>query len=77
MSPAQRLRQAIFHLEQGEHLLHVLNTLESRAVVLEAELREIKEDIELNATMGRKYGDDLFAHGSIRLFQSQVNSSQV
>ena len=30
-------------LTQGEHLLHVLNTLESRAVVLEKELKEIDE----------------------------------
>ena len=37
-------------MSTGENLLHVLNTLESRSVVLEAELREIDDDILLNAT---------------------------
>jgi hypothetical protein len=57
---------------QGEHLLHVLNTLESRAVVLEAELQEINEDIEANTTMARKYGDQYFTEGATRLAQAQV-----
>ena len=57
---------------QGEHLLHVLNTLESRAVVLEAELREIDEDIALNSTMARKYGEQFFTEGSARLTQTRV-----
>lgn len=57
---------------QGEHLLHVLNTLESRAVVLEAELQEINEDIETNSILARKYGDSFFKEGSTRLSQAQV-----
>ena len=57
---------------QGEHLLHVLNTLGSRKVVLEAELREIDEDISQNACMARKYGDDFFTEGTARLAQTRV-----
>ena len=61
---------------QGEHLLHVLNTLGSRKVVLEAELREIDDDIAQNASMARKYGDDFFTEGSARLAQSRVRASR-
>ena len=67
---SRRLRNA----GQGENLLHVLNTLESRAMVLEAELKEIDDDINLNATMARKYGDDFFADGAARLSQSRARS---
>mmetsp|Transcript_20977 Transcript_20977/g.45026 ORF Transcript_20977/g.45026 Transcript_20977/m.45026 type:complete len:133 (-) Transcript_20977:372-770(-) len=59
-------------MSAGENLLHVLNTLESRAVVLECELREIDADINLNATMARKYGDDFFAEGAARLTQTRT-----
>tara|TARA_B110001452_G_C15081804_1_gene377399 strand:+ start:155 stop:367 length:213 start_codon:yes stop_codon:yes gene_type:complete len=62
-------------MSTGEHLLHVLNTLESRAVVLEAELREIDDDITLNATMARKYGDEFFTEGSARLMQTRVRAA--
>ena len=41
----------------------MLNTLGSRKVVLEAELKEIDEDIAQNACMARKYGDDFFTEG--------------
>ena len=61
---------------QGEHLLHVLNTLGSRKVVLEAELREIDEDIAQNACMARKYGDDFFTEGSARLAQTRAEKQQ-
>ena len=57
---------------QGEHLLHVLNTLGSRKVVLEAELKEIDEDIVQNAAMTRKYGDEFFTEGTARLAQTRV-----
>ena len=59
---------------QGEHLLHVLNTLGSRKVVLEAELREIDEDIAQNSAMSRKYGEEFFTEGSTRLAQSRVRT---
>ena len=59
-------------MSTGEHLLHVLNTLGSRKVVLEAELKEIDEDIAQNSTMARKYGDDFFTEGTARLAQSRV-----
>ena len=60
------------HRAQGEHLLHVLNTLESRAVVLEAELREVDEDILQNSTMAKKYGAEFFTEGDARLAQTRV-----
>ena len=60
---------------QGEHLLHVLNTLGSRKVVLEAELREIDEDIAQNTMMARKYGDEFFTEGTARLAQSRVRAT--
>lgn len=60
---------------QGEHLLHVLNLLESRAVVLDAELREVDEDLAQNAAMGRKYGAEYFTEGNSRLQQTRVRSS--
>ena len=59
-------------MNTGENLLHVLNTLESRAVVLEAELKEIDEDIALNSTLARKYGSEFFTEGSARLMQTRV-----
>lgn len=61
---------------QGEHLLHVLNTLGSRKVVLEAELREIEEDIAANANMCRKYGEDFFTEGTARLAQTRAEKAQ-
>ena len=61
---------------QGEHLLHVLNTLGSRKVVLEAELREIEEDIVANATMCRKYGEEFFTEGTTRLAQTRAEKQQ-
>ena len=45
----------------------MLNTLGSRKVVLEAELKEIDDDIAQNSTMARKYGDDYFTEGTARL----------
>ena len=63
-------------MSTGENLLHVLNTLESRAVVLEAELKEIDDDIALNASMARKYGDDFFTEGSARLMQMRAEKQQ-
>tara|TARA_B100000768_G_scaffold31573_1_gene30083 strand:+ start:189 stop:524 length:336 start_codon:yes stop_codon:yes gene_type:complete len=63
-------------MSTGENLLHILNTLESRAAVLEAELREIDEDIALNANMARKYGDEFFTEGSARLMQTRVDKQQ-
>lgn len=63
-------------MSTGENLLHILNTLESRATVLEAELREIDEDIALNANMARKYGDEFFTEGSARLMQTRVDKQQ-
>lgn len=59
-------------MPQGDNLLSVLNTLESRAVVLEAELEQIDADIALNATMARKYGKDTLADGSARLEHMRV-----
>ena len=53
-------------------MLHVLNTLGSRKVVLEAELREIEEDINANTTMCRKYGDEFFTEGTARLAQTRA-----
>ena len=53
-------------------MLHVLNTIGSRKLVLEAELKEIDEDIAQNTAMGRKYGDDFFTEGSARLAQTRV-----
>ena len=50
----------------------MLNTLGSRKVVLEAELKEIDDDIAQNATMARKYGDDYFTEGTARLAQSRA-----
>ena len=58
---------------QGEHLLHVLNTLGSQKVVLEAEIKEIDDDIMQNSSMARKYGDDFFTEGSARLAQTRVS----
>ena len=63
-------------MSTGENLLHVLNTLESRAVVLEAELKEIDDDIAANSTMARKYGDEFFTEGSARLMQTRVEKQQ-
>ena len=63
-------------MSTGEHLLHVLNTLGSRKVVLEAELKEIDEDILQNSTMARKYGDDFFTEGSARLAQTRAEKQQ-
>ena len=61
---------------QGEHLLHVLNTLGSRKVVLEAELKEIDEDILQNSTMSRKYSDEFFTEGTARLAQTRAEKQQ-
>ena len=63
-------------MSTGENLLHILNTLESRATVLEAELREIDEDIALNVNLARKYGDEFFTEGSARLMQTRVDKQQ-
>jgi len=60
---------------QGDHLLNVLNTLESRAVVLEAELREVDDDIAQNAIWARKYGEVTMADGSARLAHMRVSAS--
>ena len=54
----------------------MLNTLGSRKVVLEAELKEIDEDIAQNATMARKYGDDFFTEGTARLAQTRAEKQQ-
>jgi hypothetical protein len=59
-------------LAQGDYLLSVLNTLESRAIVLEAELGQIDADIALNATMARKYGESTVADGAARLAHMRV-----
>lgn len=61
------------HCPQGEHLLHVLNTIGSRKVVLEAELKEIDDDIAQNTQMARKYGEEFFTEGNARLTQSRVS----
>ena len=53
----------------------MLNTLGSRKVVLEAELREIDEDIAQNTMMARKYGDEFFTEGTARLAQSRVRAT--
>jgi len=50
----------------------VLNTLGSRKVVLEAELKEIHEDITQNTLMSRKYGEEFFTEGSARLAQTRA-----
>ena len=42
----------------------MLNTLGSRKVVLEAELKEIDEDITQNTLMSRKYGEEVRARCS-------------
>ena len=63
-------------MSTGEHLLHVLNTLGSRKVVLEAELKEIDNDILQNTTMARKYGDEFFTEGSARLGQTRAEKQQ-
>ena len=72
----ERLVRGTPKMSTGENLLHILNTLESRATVLEAELREIDEDIALNANMARKYGDEFFTEGSARLMQTRVDKQQ-
>ena len=64
-------------VSQGEHLLHVLNTISSRKLVLEAELKEIDEDIAQNAAMCRKYGDEFFTEGTARLAQSRVRCTRL
>ena len=61
---------------QGEHLLHVLNTISSRKLVLEAELKEIDEDIASNESMSRKYGAEFFTEGAARLAQSRVRACE-
>ena len=71
-----KLARGRLTMSTGENLLHILNTLESRAAVLEAELREIDEDIALNANMARKYGDEFFTEGSARLMQTRVDKQQ-
>mmetsp|Transcript_39215 Transcript_39215/g.89076 ORF Transcript_39215/g.89076 Transcript_39215/m.89076 type:complete len:148 (-) Transcript_39215:558-1001(-) len=63
-------------MSTGEHLLHVVNSLESRAIVLDAELREINEDIAQNTAMSRKYGDQFFSEGGARLAQAQAEKQQ-
>ena len=62
-------------MSTGENLLHVLHSLESRAIVLEAEIREIDEDIGLNATFARKYGEYNLADGTSRLAHMRVEKS--
>ena len=57
-------------------MLHVLNTLGSRKVVLEAELKEIDEDIAQNSTMARKYGAEFFTEGTARLTQTRAEKQQ-
>ena len=57
-------------------MLHVLNSLGSRKVVLEAELREIEQDIAANTNMCRKYGEDLFTEGTARLAQTRAEKQQ-
>jgi len=59
-------------MSTGDNLLSVLTTLESRAVVLEAEIRQIDEDIAINACFSRKYGDDTLAEGSAMLAHIRV-----
>mmetsp|Transcript_10750 Transcript_10750/g.35676 ORF Transcript_10750/g.35676 Transcript_10750/m.35676 type:complete len:134 (+) Transcript_10750:67-468(+) len=62
-------------MSTGDNLLSVLNTLESRAIVLEAELGQIDADIALNATMARKYGESTLADGSARLAHMRMEKS--
>ena len=50
----------------------MLNTISSRKLVLEAELKEIDEDIASNESMSRKYGAEFFTEGAARLAQSRV-----
>ena len=71
-----RRSRTVSKMSTGENLLHILNTLESRAAVLEAELREIDEDIALNANLQRKYGEEFFTEGSARLMQTRVDKQQ-
>ena len=71
-----RRSRTVSKMSTGENLLHILNTLESRAAVLEAELREIDEDIALNANLMRKYGEEFFTEGSARLMQTRVDKQQ-
>ena len=59
-------------MSTGDHLLHVLNALESRAVVLEEELKEIDSDVNLNATLARKYGNEFFQEGADVLNRTRV-----
>ena len=54
----------------------MLNTLGSRKVVLEAELKEIDDDVAQNATMARKYGADYFTEGTARLAQTRAEKQQ-
>ena len=54
----------------------MLNALGSRKLVLEAELREIEQDIAANTNMCRKYGDDLFTEGTARLAQTRAEKQQ-
>ncbi|KOO53296.1 hypothetical protein Ctob_015401 [Chrysochromulina tobinii] len=63
-------------MSTGEHLLHVLNTISSRKLVLEAELKEIDEDIASNESMSRKYGAEFFTEGAARLAQSRAEKQQ-
>ena len=56
-------------------MLHVLNTIGSRKVVLEAEIKEIDDDIAQNTSMARKYGDEFFTEGSARLAQTRVRAT--
>ena len=55
-------------------MLHVLGTLESRAVMLSAELRELEVDIANNECMGRKYGANFFSEGAAQLARTRVRS---
>lgn len=52
----------------------MLNTISSRKLVLEAEMKEIDEDIAQNEAMSRKYGAEFFTEGSARLAQSRVSA---
>ena len=60
----------------GQNLLNVLSSLESRATVLEHELREIDMDMAANATMGRKYGDEHFAEGAAMLAHTRREKAE-
>ena len=48
------------------------STRESRAVVLEEELKEIDSDVNLNATLARKYGNEFFQEGADVLNRTRV-----